>query len=185
MLVLEDVHWADDATVDVVKTLGRRIADLPAVLVLTYRDGDLAADHPLRAALAALPPAVVTRLPLAPLSPEAVAALFGDDGAAVHALTGGNPFYVTELLAGRPQALPPSIADAVQGRVAGLAPAARRLVELVSVVPARVRHRVLDAVLPGWDGGGRGARAPAAARGRRPLGPVPARAGPDRRRGRA
>ncbi|MGY1700366.1 ATP-binding protein [Geodermatophilus sp. SYSU D00766] len=151
VLVLEDVHWADDATVDAVRTLGRRVPALPAVLVLTYRDGELDGAAPLRRALAALPPRAVTRVPLAPLSRAAVAELVGPGADRVHALTGGNPFLVTELAAEGTDGLPPSVRDAVAGRVAALAPGARALVELVSVVPARTGTDVLDAALPGWE----------------------------------
>ncbi|MGY1815485.1 ATP-binding protein [Blastococcus sp. SYSU D00820] len=151
VLVLEDVHWADDATVDLVRTVGRRIGRLPAVLVLTCRDGEVPADAPLRAALAAVPARHLVRLPLAPLSEDAVATLVGDDAARVHAVTGGNPFYVTELAAARPAGLPPSVAGAVAGRVAVLAPAARELLELVAVVPSRTATAVLDLAEPGWE----------------------------------
>lgn len=153
VVVLEDVHWADDATIDVVRVVGRRIGGLPAVLVLTYRDGEPAPGHPLHTAVAAFPPAVVDRVPLRPLSPSAVRALLGADGARaeeVHARTGGNPFFVTELLAAGAAVLPGSVRDAVSGRLAALQPEGRRLVELVSVVPARIGAEVLDAVLPGW-----------------------------------
>ena len=44
VLVVEDVHWADEATLDVLRYLARRIEDLPAVLVLTYRDDELTRD---------------------------------------------------------------------------------------------------------------------------------------------
>jgi DNA-binding CsgD family transcriptional regulator len=152
VLVLEDVHWADDATIDVITTVGRRVGGLPAVLVLTFRDGEVAANHPLRGAVASLPAGSVTRLPLAPLSRSAVAALVGDadDAARVHALTGGNPFYVTELAGAGGAAPPRSVTDSVTGRVAELAPAARRLVELVAVVPARADAALLDELVPGW-----------------------------------
>jgi predicted ATPase len=53
-LVLEDVHWADEATLDVVRFLGRRIARLPAILVLTYRRDVLEPDHPLHRVLGGL-----------------------------------------------------------------------------------------------------------------------------------
>jgi DNA-binding CsgD family transcriptional regulator/tetratricopeptide (TPR) repeat protein len=88
---------------------------------------------------------------LAPLSESAVAALAGHDAAGVYAATGGNPFYVTELLASRgaPE-LPASVANAVLGRASRLDDASRRLVELVSAVPSRIRTALLDAVMPGW-----------------------------------
>ena len=46
VLVIEDVHWADDATLDVLRYLGRRIADLPALLMITYRDDEVGREHP-------------------------------------------------------------------------------------------------------------------------------------------
>jgi predicted ATPase/DNA-binding CsgD family transcriptional regulator len=149
VLVLEDVHWADDATCDSITVLGRRIGSLPALLVLTSRAGEAPHGHPLHAALGAVRDPVVVEL--APLSEDAVAALAGAPAGDVHALTGGNPFYVTELLAAGPEAeLPPSVANAVRARASRLDRPARHLLELVSVVPGRVATSLLDAVLPGW-----------------------------------
>jgi DNA-binding CsgD family transcriptional regulator/tetratricopeptide (TPR) repeat protein len=149
VLVVEDVHWADDATLDSLTVLGRRIAALPALVVLTFRSGEAPPGHPLHATIGALRAPVI--LELAPLSAGAVASLAGDDGDAVYAATGGNPFYVSELLVSRDAAeLPPSVANAVVGRASRLDDDGRRLVELVSVVPSRVRTTLLDAVLPDW-----------------------------------
>jgi predicted ATPase/DNA-binding CsgD family transcriptional regulator len=151
VLVLEDVHWADDATLDAVAVLGRRIGRLPALLVLTFRGGEAPPGHPVHAVLGAIPPGTSSFVELAPLSPGAVTSLAGKDAEHVYALTGGNPFYVAELLRARPGAdLPPSVANAVLGRAARLDDAARRLVELVSVVPNRVATSLLDRVMPGW-----------------------------------
>jgi DNA-binding CsgD family transcriptional regulator/tetratricopeptide (TPR) repeat protein len=151
LLVLEDVHWADDATLDSVTVLGRRIGTLPALLVLTFREGEAPPGHPLRAALGAIRAHDSVFLDLSPLSRAAVATLAGTHADGVYAATGGNPFYVTELL-DTPSAadLPPSVANAVLGRASRLDDAARHLVELVSVVPSRVSTAVLDAVLPDW-----------------------------------
>jgi DNA-binding CsgD family transcriptional regulator/tetratricopeptide (TPR) repeat protein len=151
VLVLEDVHWADEATLDSITVLGRRIGSLPALLVLTFRAGEAPPGSSLRAALGATRADDSVFLELKPLSERAVASLAGDAAGAVYAATGGNPFYVTELLASRPAAeLPPSVANAVLGRAARLDETARHLVELVSVVPSRVRTSLLDAVLPDW-----------------------------------
>jgi DNA-binding CsgD family transcriptional regulator/tetratricopeptide (TPR) repeat protein len=151
VLVLEDVHWADGATLDSIAVLGRRIGTLPALLVLTFRGGEAPAGHPLRAALGAVRAEHAVFLELAPLSERAVASLAGGDADAVFAASGGNPFYVTELLASRtPVDPPPSVANAVVGRAARLDDSARRLVELVSVVPTRVRTALLDDVMPDW-----------------------------------
>jgi predicted ATPase len=90
VLVVEDLHWADEVTLDVLGYLARRVAALPALLLLTFRDDEA----PLRW-LGTLAAAPVHRLPLAPLSPAAVAALAGEagrDAEDMHAITGGNPF---------------------------------------------------------------------------------------------
>ena len=95
MLVVEDVHWADEATLDVLRYVGRRIADLPAMLLLTYRDDEIANDHLLLRLLGALSGEAVRRVRLAPLSRSAVASWAGRTGAtasAVYRSTGGNPF---------------------------------------------------------------------------------------------
>jgi len=151
VLVLEDVHWADDATLDSISVLGRRIGALPALVVATHRSGEAPPGHPLHAALGAVPGDALVLLELGPLSQDAVAALGGDDADAVYAATGGNPFYVTELLASRDAAeLPPTVANAVLARVFKLDDPARRLLELVCAVPNRVSASVLDEVMPGW-----------------------------------
>ncbi len=151
VLVLEDVHWADDATLDVITVLARRIGSLPALVVLTCRDGEIPLGHPIHSALGAARAEHVVFVALEPLSEQAVALLAGGDGAGTYAVTGGNPFYVTELLASRTTAdLPPTVAHAVLGRASRLDDDARRLVELVSVVPNRVNTTVLDAVMPDW-----------------------------------
>ena len=147
VLVLEDMHWADEATLDVITLLARRIGSLPVLLLLTCRDGEAPPGHPVHAVLTA----TSAVLELEPLSAGAVASLSGDGADDVYTATGGNPFYVTELLASRTaDELPRSIANAVRGRLSRLSDDERRLVELVSVVPNRVATSVLDAVLPDW-----------------------------------
>jgi DNA-binding NarL/FixJ family response regulator len=155
VLVIEDVHWADQATTDTLTVVARRLAELPVVLVLTVRPGELAADHPLRSALDAIQRATLLSMELVPLSRSAVARLAGDaadhvDADRIFELSRGNPFFVTELLAHGTDPFPPSLANAVLGRVARLDPAARELLELISVVPGRAPTRVLDAVDPDW-----------------------------------
>jgi len=150
VLVLEDVHWADEATVDAMTVIGRRIAGLPAVLILTYRSGEVDPGHPLHSALGAIRSGTSLYLQLAPLSHHAVATLAGENGDRVYAVTGGNPFYVTEMIAALPVGLPPSVASAVLGRASRLANSSRRLVELVSMVPSRIETRLLDIVMPDW-----------------------------------
>jgi DNA-binding winged helix-turn-helix (wHTH) protein len=150
VLVIEDVHWADDATLDALSVVGRRIVMLPAVLVLTFRAGEVADGHPLYAALAAVRTATTRDIQLGPLSRAAVETLAGDRTDTVYAASGGTPFYVTELLATEADVVPPSVVHAVLGRAARLDDGARRLVELVSMIPTRTSTRVLDVVMPTW-----------------------------------
>ena len=150
VLALEDVHWADDATLDVVTYLARRIGDLPLLLLLTFRDDEVVPGHPLWRSLGAAPAALTHRVGLLPLSASAVGRLAGSadvDAAEVHAVTGGNPFFVSEVLSGGLDRTPASVRDAVLGRLARLGPQARRAAELVSVVPGRAEWWLVDACL--------------------------------------
>jgi DNA-binding CsgD family transcriptional regulator len=149
-LVVEDVHWADQATTDTLTVVARRLPELPVVMLLTMRPGELEPDHPLRSALDAMQRATMLHIELAPLSRAAVAQLAGDAADRVHELSRGNPFFVRELLAHGTDPFPPSLANAVLGRVARLDPDARELLELIAVVPGRVPTDVLDVVAPEW-----------------------------------
>ena len=150
IVVLEDVHWADEATLDVLRVLGRRATELPALVIATFRDDEITADHPLRQALGELARAErVGRVALAPLSPAAVRALarpHGVDGELLHARTSGNPFFVTEVLAGGEADIPPSVRDAVLARVARLTPAARHALDAVAIVPPAIEPALLEAI---------------------------------------
>jgi len=94
VVVFEDVHWADEATLDLIKFLGRRIPQLTALFILTYRDDELSLDHPLRSVVGDLSSKAVARLRLAPLSEQAVRSLAQQANRSVeelYAITGGNP----------------------------------------------------------------------------------------------
>jgi DNA-binding CsgD family transcriptional regulator/type II secretory pathway predicted ATPase ExeA len=150
VLVIDDAQWADGATLDLLRYLGRRIDSTRALLVLSYRREALGNDHPLLGVLGALPQRGVIRVPLLPLSRSAVAELArraGRSAQGVHEATQGNPFFVTELLAGDAKALPASVRDAVLARVAPLPPEARDVLELASVAPAQIEIEVLEAVV--------------------------------------
>jgi DNA-binding CsgD family transcriptional regulator/tetratricopeptide (TPR) repeat protein len=152
LLVIEDVHWADEATLDVLRLLGRRIERLGALVVATYRSDELARTHPLRIVLGdvATAPGVV-RLQLDPLSPDAVAELarpYGVDVDDLYAKTAGNPFFVTEALAGD-GVVPATVRDAVLARSARLGPQARDLLDAVAIVPLRSELWLLEAIAGG------------------------------------
>ena len=152
VLVVEDVHWADDASLDALAFVARRIEGLRALLVLTYRDDEVPVVSLLQRVLGGLRAPVALRIPLGPLSARAVTQLAGEPGAGlrVFASTGGNPFFVTELLAAEQEGLPASVSQAVLARVARLPEPTRALLDLLAVVPARAETGLLDAVCPGW-----------------------------------
>ncbi|HVY83149.1 MAG TPA: AAA family ATPase [Steroidobacteraceae bacterium] len=147
LVVLEDLHWADEATLDLLKFLARRIQRTRALVVATYRDDEIGPRHPLRLVIGELPRANVHRLYLAPLSEAAVAKLARNAGRSSEGLremTGGNPFYVTEVLAAAAEAVPATVCDAVLARALRLSPAAREIAELVSIVPGKTESWLLE-----------------------------------------
>ncbi|ORW16296.1 LuxR family transcriptional regulator [Mycobacterium palustre] len=155
--VIEDVHWADGATLDLLRFIGRRIGSLPLLLVMTYRDDEVGPQHPLTVALGDVATcAAITRIRLNPLSRDAVVALAGGsdlNATDLHRLTGGNPFYVTEILAAAKDresgdALPRSVAEAVWGRLARLSDAARDTVYAAAVCGPRAECVLVEKVCP-------------------------------------
>ena len=140
VVVIEDVHWADEGTLDVLRLLGRRLRSSPALVVASYRDDALARDHPLRLVLGELATGdAASRLRLQPLSAEAVAGLaepHGVDGDALYRATGGNPFFVSEVLAaGGLGDVPQTVRDAVLARASRLGEQARSLLDVASLFP--------------------------------------------------
>ncbi len=150
VLLVEDLHWVDDATIDVLAHLARYLDRLPAVLVLTYRDDSVPALHPVHRLLGALAGCPVHRLALAPLSGAAVGGLAGPGGwdpDVLHSLTAGNPFYVTEALAAPAADIPATVADAVLARARRLGARCLDAVEQLSVVPTLVDFELAETLL--------------------------------------
>lgn len=137
VLVFEDVHWADEATLDLLCLLARRIEREAAMLVVSHRDDEVGPGHRLRNLLGDLAGVVaVHRYALEPLSPDAVAQLIGTrriDADEVYRITGGNPFFVTEVLAFGGDGIPATVAEAVSGRLCRASSSARRVAEAVAV----------------------------------------------------
>jgi DNA-binding CsgD family transcriptional regulator/tetratricopeptide (TPR) repeat protein len=157
LLILEDVHWADAATLDLIRFLGRRIAQVKALVLITYRDDEVGSPSPLKDILAEAPAGSVERMALEELSLPAVTLLAekaGRDGKQLYALTGGNPFLVTESLAAEVDATPESVRDATLARAARLPADARAVLEAVSIFPRRAdRVTVAQLVAGGFDAG--------------------------------
>jgi DNA-binding CsgD family transcriptional regulator/tetratricopeptide (TPR) repeat protein len=150
VLVLEDLHWADEATLDVLRLLGGRIEATAALVIATFRDDELHPAHPLRIVLGALAAAAgVERLRLPPLTLEAVRELATAHDVDIEELfvrTRGNPFFVTEVLAGGEPTVPPTVRDAVLARASRVGADARRVLDAVSVVPPRAELPLLEAL---------------------------------------
>jgi DNA-binding CsgD family transcriptional regulator len=153
--VIEDAHWADGATLDLLRFLARRIDLLPVLLVVSYRDDELGDQHPLAVTLGDLATcAAVSRIRVAPLSPAAVASLAAGSGInaeQLHQLTGGNPFFVSEVLAAGPDALnggslPRSVSEAVWGRLARLSAAGRGTARAAAVCARQASPTLVAAV---------------------------------------
>ncbi len=153
LAIFEDVHWADEATLDLLKYLSRRIARTSALIVLTCREDELDPVHPVRRLLIDLDAAPdVVRIALPPMSAGAVRRLLGArtdlDPDELHRRTGGNPFFVMESVVSG-ALLPVTVRDAVLARAANLSPAARRVVEAAAVLGTRCESWALAAVAEG------------------------------------
>jgi DNA-binding CsgD family transcriptional regulator/tetratricopeptide (TPR) repeat protein len=150
VFVVEDVHWADDATLDLLRYLGRRLDSTRSLVVATYRDDEVGPRHPLQVVLGDLATAeAVRRVKLESLSAEAVRTLSagsGLDPRELHQRTGGNPFFVTEVLAAGGVSLSPSLRDAILARAARLTLSGRRALEAAAVLGPRFSPALLAEV---------------------------------------
>jgi len=138
VIVFEDIHWADEATLDFVKFFGRRISRTNCFFILTMRDEEVSHQHPLRNVFSDLAPDTFTRIQLAPLSKRAVrqwADEKGYDGEDVYSISGGNPFYVNEILASYSTGIPENIKDSVLSVYNRLEEETKTVWQLLSVVP--------------------------------------------------
>ena len=142
VLVIEDIHWADEATLDLMRFLTRRIRAASVLVIATYRDDWLAPSSPLRLALGDLAARRwARRHELPPLSVEAVrtmAAGTGLDAGQLYQLTGGNPFYVTEMLEAGTHGVPLSARDATLSRTGRLSDTARQVLETAALMGVRI-----------------------------------------------
>jgi DNA-binding CsgD family transcriptional regulator/tetratricopeptide (TPR) repeat protein len=156
IVVLEDLHWADEATLDFVRFLGRRIQRTRCLLIATHRDDELAPTHLLRGVLGELTGKHAVRVHVPILSFRAVEQLAqgtGCDAREVYAVTGGNPFFVRELLCAPTDAVPGTVRDAVLARLMQCSPGGREVAELVSLLPGRTEPWLVRAILGDFGAG--------------------------------
>jgi DNA-binding CsgD family transcriptional regulator len=156
VIVLEDLHWADAATLDVVRLACRRLGTATGMLVASYRDDEVGRASPLRVLLgevAGLPH--VSRVNVEPLSLDGVTRLATDTGidpGELYRRTGGNAFFVTESIRAGDARIADGVTDAVLARAARLTPPARTLLDRLAVVPHATDWHLLRALLPAPDG---------------------------------
>src|ERR1700683_2626424 len=147
VIVIEDIHWADEATLDLIRFLTRRIREASVLVIATYRDDWLAPSSRLRRALGDLAGRRWTRrLELPPLSVEAVRTMAAGtdlDADQLYQLAGGNPFYVTEMLEAGTHGIPLSARDAILSRTGRLSAAARQVLETAALMGLRIDARLL------------------------------------------
>lgn len=150
LLVFEDAQWADEATFDLLQYLGRRLHQTHALLVVTFRNDEVDRGHPLTAVLGDLATTLgVRRMTLPPLSPAAVRTLAAGsnlDPDELHRRTGGNPFFVTEVLAARSPGIPVTARDAVLARASRLSSRARQVLDAAAVIGVRLEPWLVAAV---------------------------------------
>jgi len=152
LIVIEDMHWADEATLDFLLFLGRRLEPLRSMMIVTYRDDEVGSAHPLRLAMGDLATTKsVRRLNVLPLSEAGIQALaLGSDvdPAALHRLTGGNPFFANEVLADAAGSggIPVTVRDAVLARSSRLTPAGRDVLDSAAVIGSPIDAELLKRV---------------------------------------
>lgn len=146
LLLIEDIHWADDATLDLLRYLGRRVRTAPILIVVTFRNDEPPSQSRLAALWADMPRDCRERIELKPLSEDAISILAGHrDRTAqeILALTGGNPFHVTEVLATDGSAVPQSVREATLARASRLSALARRTLECAAIFPRQIDQEML------------------------------------------
>jgi ATP/maltotriose-dependent transcriptional regulator MalT len=151
MVVFEDLHWADEATLDLLRVVGRRIPDLPILFIGTYRHDEVGREHPLRLALGDIAAAAV-EIEVPALSVDAVEVLTegkGIDAAALHGATAGNPFFVTEVVAAGEGEMPVTVRDAVFARIGRLSSPGQQILRAASVLGQACEQALVREVADG------------------------------------
>ena len=154
LIVFEDIHWADEATLDFIMFFSRRIDQLPCLFILTYRDSEVYSKHPLRNVLGQLPPDSFTKMVLTPLSKRAVVEMAtkkGYSGEDVYTISGGNPFYVNEILASYSPGIPDNIKDSILSVYERQHEGTKNAWQIWSVMPEGLEVDRIPKLKSSWD----------------------------------
>jgi DNA-binding CsgD family transcriptional regulator len=154
IIVIEDVHWADESTFDFIKFLAKRINKYKSLLIITYRSDEIGPTHPLRFSLSNIPTKYLKRFELPPLSINAVKVLaksLGRDGGSIFTKTNGNPFLITELLMNNQENIPATVKDLMSFRINRLSADARSAVETFSVIPGSVEKWLINLLIKNYN----------------------------------
>lgn len=152
--MFEDIHWADEGTLDFIRFFARRIYQLPCLFLLTYRDDEIHSRHPLRNVLSQLPPDSFTRLVVTPLSKQAVVAMAtqkGYNGEDVYSISGGNPFYVNEILASYSPGVPDNIKNSILSVYERQEEGTKNAWQICSVIPEGLEVDRFAKLRSSWD----------------------------------
>jgi DNA-binding CsgD family transcriptional regulator len=155
VLIFEDIHWADEGTLDFIKFLARRVNQLHCLFILTFRDNEIHSGHPLRHVIGQLSRDTFTRLQLTALSKEAVESMSaekGYSGESVYSITGGNPFYVTEILASYSSGVPDNIKDSILSVYNRQDEKTKEVWKLLSALPTGFEIKYLLQIDPACEG---------------------------------
>jgi len=150
IIVIEDAHWADESTFDLIKFLAKRINKYRSFLIITYRSDETGPTHPLRLSFSNIPTKYFRRIELPPLSKNAVKILaegFGKKDDSIFTKTGGNPFLITEILMNNQENIPATVKDLMSFRLSRLSPDSRSAVETLSVIPGAAKKWLLNLLI--------------------------------------
>ena len=151
ILVFEDIHWADEATLDLIKFLARRINRLRCLFIATYRDDEIHTRHPLATLLGDIPSGHFSKIQLTKFSRTLVDQLASRkgnlSGEQLFQLTNGNPFYVMEILTAGNSEIPERVKDSILARFYSNKEERRALWELLSILPSgRIDQHIVERI---------------------------------------
>jgi len=156
IIVFEDIHWADEATLDFIRFFARRITQIPCLFILTYRDDETTFYSSVRNVLAQLPADSFMRLQLTALSHKAVTKMAADkgyNGEDVYTVSGGNPFYVNEILASYSPGIPENIKDSILAVYDRQEEGTKHAWQICSVIPEGLEINRFAKIKSSWDEG--------------------------------